>query len=104
MLSSGIRFASWGGRYVISGLTYCMVGIAALFFVADTSPPVAASVVCPYGTFDCQGTCIPDSSICCADGTSGDSSTCCCCSNSEDDLDSIFCPDPADYNNYQVMP
>lgn len=104
MFHSFVRLASWDGRYVVSGLAYCVLGIASLVLLADTSAPVSASVMCPYGTFDCRGSCIPDSSICCADGTSGNSSECCCCSNSESEPDSIFCPDPAEFSEVQDMP
>ena len=78
------RMASFGGQYLPSGLIY--LGMA--FMVWGTVPDVNLRAqaggscdenACPAGYYCCVGVCIPESSICCGDGTNGDATNCSCC-------------------------
>ena len=93
MFKQFLGVASVRGRYGRAGLAYLVLGIACFMTINDTATPATATLtVCPDGFYSCQGICVPNTYICCTDGTFGDSSACCCCSNSEDDVDSVFCP------------
>jgi hypothetical protein len=72
---------SIGRRYSVSAMAYCGLGLAVLCLspgpaqvhACDDENPCADGETC------CNGNCIPESYVCCEDGSSGDGETCTCC-------------------------
>lgn len=72
--------ASAGGRYFTATVVYC--GLALLMAVSAPVLPKSiaqSSCNCSAGEKCCNGTCVPETYVCCSDGTSGDEQQYCCC-------------------------
>ncbi len=87
---------SLGRRYVLASLVY--MGLGVMVAGALPAPETHASgtecdgeTPCSSGEQCCDGNCIPDTYVCCYDGTSGPGDTCACCTTCESEEG---CTDP----------
>jgi len=96
MFSKFSQWMSLGGQFWLTSLLY--IGIGSLLLAVAPDPPSAMADGTPYGECEddeteCGGECIPDTNVCCDDGTYGDSETCVCCTG---------CTESACYNDSTV--
>jgi hypothetical protein len=105
MLKKLLKLFSFGEKYFLASFIYIGLGLVVSNLLPPNKPLQASGsgcpeVVCPPGNICCQGNCIPDSYVCCDDGSSGpgtteDGKTCGYCS---DDCSSEECSNPTSYN------
>ena len=90
MLQKTCDVASLGKRYILSAMIYAGFALVLASILPDTPEAMAQSGgdcvpgECPAGEQCCDGVCIPDTDVCCEDGTSGPSETCFCCTGCEE--------------------
>lgn len=93
---------SLGNRHFAAALMYSGLGLLLWGLHPGATAAQAncngAEEACPEGQVCCHGTCIPDSHVCCEDGSSGDGQYCLCCTGCEDpectDPSTVVCADP----------
>lgn len=91
-----IKRLSFGERYVAAGFVYAGLGLVMLALSNGPSRALANTGCdgeynfCPPGEICCHGHCIPDTHVCCDDGTSGPAETCTCCTGCQEE-----CSDPS---------
>lgn len=76
--------ASIGRSYIISTMIYVLLGIAAIAntqstYTYATGDGCNGETPCGDDQRCCNGNCVPATTLCCEDGTSGNAETCTCC-------------------------
>jgi hypothetical protein len=78
---------SLGGQFWLASMLYTGLGFLILALAPEFPSAMADGNIynpCPEGQINCGGSCIPNTMICCEDGTSGDAETCVCCTGCAD--------------------
>jgi hypothetical protein len=97
VLSRLWSIVSLGRRYLVASVFYVGLGLILGNVMPDVPSARASGGSCgpenPCGSGEicCVGTCVPDTYVCCEDGTSGPGATCICCSPGGGQPTSVFC-------------
>lgn len=97
MLNTLLRYSSFGKRYFLASIVYLglaliLAGMEPRLSIALAAGSCDGESPCQSGEQCCNGTCIPDTDICCGDGTHGDSASCGCCYNCDGCATTLKCP------------
>lgn len=98
------KWLSLGDRPLAAALAYFGLGLMLWAALPEAQPALAGcngpEEGCPAGYKCCHGDCVPDSYVCCGDGSYGPGATCFCCSTCADSActspTTLLCPTPED--------